>query len=258
LPASLIVAAACCAVAAAIASAAAPMKGRAYVGSSSDGPVRFQVSSDGKSLSDFFGGHFNAGGCQSNTVGNVLPTTGKIKNGRFTIKWSHNRVSATFTGQFLAHGQAKGTSVFFWPSPFGTGGCQNKFSWTVKALPANGNLCANHIGPPHNSIMGSAVGAEASESNITAIGVTCPAVNSALDAGMFKSDSANGYTGVGAFTTPGWKCTESDKNNYRCSRATPKAAFSFILGGDPCGNIESIKPGPECQGKPAADVRRTA
>ncbi len=243
---------------AAIASAAAPLKGRVYVGSGGDGPALFQVSADGKSLSNFFVGHFDAGACQSNVVGK-LPTAGKIENGHFTIKYSQNRVSATFRGEFLAHGRAQGSSVFFWPSPFGSGGCQKKFSWTAKALPAGNKLCANHIGPPHKTAEGGPIGAEAVEQQIVVDGVSCKKAYKVLDAGKFHMKNGN----LSAFTTKGWTCRQGTAagsgQNYKCHRSKPKASLEFEQTGDPCNlNMSGTKPGPQCRTTPAADVRRQA
>jgi hypothetical protein len=228
-------------VGAAVASATAPLKGRAYVGADNH-HVHFTISANGTSLSDF-GGEFSNPPCAMNAMP-PAPQSGRIAHGRFTLTAHHGLLTETVRGSFRAHGRAVGTFSATIASAPGLGGCHEKFSWSAKALPATSQLCANHTVPPHIHEMGP-VGAEAYEINITATRVTCKKVYRALDAGNFQPHSADALTGVGAFKTAGWKCSEPSSDNYKCSRAKPKASFTFQQSGQPCG-YPGVSPGSQC------------
>jgi hypothetical protein len=237
----------------AVASATAPLKGRAYFGTDKH-QVHFTVSASGRSLSGF-GGEFSNLPCAMNAMP-APPQFGKIAHGRFTVTAHHGLLAETVRGSFRAHGRASGTFSAAIASAPGLGGCHDRFSRSAKALPASAHLCANHIGPPHLSEMGP-VGAEAYETNIAATRVTCKKVYRALDAGKFQPHSADALTGVGAFKTSGWRCSEPGSDNYKCSRAKPRASFTFRQSGEPCG-YPGVPPGSQCAMTPATGRRPRA
>lgn len=229
------------------ASAAAPANGRSYVGKVGQGhgngapggptgaPVSFKVSANGSSISDF---HAPAYSACSGASGVTLPSTAKVKNGGFTIKFSEGGFSVVYKGAFLSGGRANGTIVTRVQSPFG-GSCTGTWPWTAKALPATSSICPDHTGPP-----GRPPGA--TYTNIVANQVSCKSVYGALDGGKFNAKTL-------AFSTPGWTCTGAN-GAYKCKRSKHPASFTF-KSDEMCGRYGAPK-SPQCVTPNAADRAR--
>lgn len=227
--------------------ASAPEKGRSYVGTvgqgtgngAPNGPtgarVSFKVSANGSSISDF---HAPAYSACSGASGVSLPTTAKIKNGGFTIKFTEGGFSVVYRGAFLAGGRAKGTIVTKVQNPFG-GTCTGTWPWTAKPLPTTSSICPDHTGPP-----GRPPGAY--YTNIVANHVPCKTVYGALDSGKFNAKTL-------AFSTVGWSCTGAN-GAYECKRTKHPASFTFNSN-ETCGRFGAPK-SPQCVTPAAADRPR--
>lgn len=127
------------------------------------------------------------------------------------------------TGQFLAHGGAKGTLEqtirCLRPPNFNSGPVKHvTVSWSATSEPAGNTsrYCLDHthkFPPPRGSF---------TFSTIIETHTTCAPVYAAMNAGAFAS------TAPFAFSTPGWICTEPGNGSefpMRCTKG--KAIFSF-------------------------------
>jgi hypothetical protein len=255
---------ACCLAVVSIASAASPVSGRGYVGASTAHPVAFQVSSNGKSISDFHIGGLTLP-CSAASGGGTFTTTAPIKGGKFTVIYGSGKDAETFVGKFVAHA-VHGTAVLKSEGAFGEGSCESTFKWSAAALAPNARLCPNHIGPPYKKGEGdTAVAGEAEDDAPVATNLTCRQADSVLDGGKYAFDDGV-VVRVGAFTAHGWKCTETGGdivspdghgNRYACSHTAHHESLSFYETGTPCGTLGG-KSGPQCADMTAADrARRT-
>ncbi len=178
-------------------------------------------------------------------------------------------VHITVRGKFMPDGVATGTTDLSVRGSQSFGACQRSYPWSALALAAGARVCAQHIGPPHQTAEGGPIGAEAVETEIVATGLSCKHAYKAMDAGRFH---ATGRGTLGAFRTAGWTCKEGSQDSssgvsqgYSCRRTKGKrkgkgkapATFSFVQTGDPCDLEESSsKPGPQCAAPSAAGSER--
>jgi hypothetical protein len=205
-------------------SCSAPTKGKGRGSGSGGGGslVCFEVSRNGKSLSDFQGPYVQA-------CGNIGPaaltyqTHAEISRGRFVVKLivpAHSKNSIVITGQFVAHGGVRGkirvATQCLLPPNFNSGPVKHEtLSWSGTSEPDGkaSAFCFDDV-RKHGSFV-----------QIVEIGTTCRTVKAALDRGTYHDSTA---TTPQTFTTRGWTCSlrSSTTGEFDCSKS--KARFSFI------------------------------
>jgi hypothetical protein len=209
----------------ALASAGSPVKGGIYEGTiggpnSPGGPAQetLTVSRDGRKVASVIVLPPECGqpGGSAATVRNV-----KIVNGSFKATYPRTATrqgvfnDATLTGHFLAHGRVSGREDVRSNETINGSLCKYSLAWSAAAQPVGTKQCPNHVHGRDEFF------------NILIIGTTCAVVDKAADKGTFSQ--AGGSTSVPRFSTPGWTCRvlRSGVDNHRCTKAHPKATFSF-------------------------------
>jgi hypothetical protein len=205
-------------------SCSAPVKGTGRGSGSSGGGsgVCFEVSRNGKSLSDFQGPYVQA--CSNIGVATLsYQTHAEISGGRFVVKLivpAHSKNSIVITGQFVGHGGVKGrirvATQCLRPPNFNSGPVRHKtLSWSGTSEPdgkASG-FCFDDV-RKHGSYV-----------HIIETGTTCRIVKAALDRGTYHDSTAMTPQ---TFATRGWTCALGSATTgvFDCSKS--KARFSFI------------------------------
>jgi hypothetical protein len=205
-------------------SCSAPVKEKGRGGGSNGGGslVCFEVSRNGKSLSDFQGPYVQA--CANIGVASLsYQTHAKISGGRFVVKLmapAHSKNSIVITGQFVAHGGVRGkirvATQCLRPPNFNSGPVKHEtLSWSGTSEPDGkaSAFCFDDV-RKHGSYV-----------NIVEIATTCQTVKAALNRGTYHDSTA---TTPQTFATRGWTCAlqSATSGEFECSKS--KARFSFI------------------------------
>jgi hypothetical protein len=200
----------------------APTRGRGSRFNGGGSGICFEVSRDGKSLSDFHGPYVQA--CANIGVPSLsYETHTKISGGRFVVKLivpAHSKNSIIIAGQFVGNGGLRGrirvATQCLRPPNFNSGPVRHEtLSWSGTSEP-DGKASGFCFDDPHKH--GRYV-------NIIEIGTTCRIVKRALDRGTYHDSTAMTPQ---TFATRGWMCVlhSATTGQFDCSKS--KARFSFV------------------------------
>jgi hypothetical protein len=196
-----------------VALATAPVRGALYTGGYSSGTtLSFQVSANGKQVTNFTTGY---PGPICSAPPPVPAQHARIHNGRFTVRIGSGW---TVTGRFLAHGNVKGTWTYTEDCEFPVKVVKHFHgTWSAGSEPdgAASRNCSDYV-KPTTKFHGIEL------TSIVAFHVSCNDVDKALKAGTFAA--ATPFT----FTTPGWTCRETKLPplpRFSCARG--HASFRF-------------------------------
>jgi hypothetical protein len=214
-------------VAVAMAAAGKPIKGAIY--QEKNVQLRFAVSANGKSVTQFQGPFVAA--CANPAEANPKwQKHAKISGGKFTIKEivpAHSKNSYVLTGRFTGHGGVTGkirvATQCLRPPNFNSGPVKHKtFSFSASAEPDGSDSRYCEDKQRHVAGIGFFY-----FTNLTEKGTNCSAVEHAIKAGKVTTFLPPQTPAPPEFSTTGWTCTRATTSGiYTCQRG--KADFSFI------------------------------